>query len=177
MSQSTALVIIPVASIKFDAVRRRRYLKEYTKNGRKGLSAKAAGVSINTIIDHRNRNPDFAQAEEEALEAHLDRIYEKIIKHGIDGYDVPLTFQGRLTGDWITKIDNSVLLTLAKAKLSEFKNHHSIEQTTTIKGEIVHRHVTDVKAMTNDDRENLRMFLNATAPKEDMETIEPVKDE
>jgi hypothetical protein len=68
------------SKIKFDDTAKGIYLNVLKKTGRKGAAARAAGASLECVRQHREDDPDFAQAELEAKEVWADVIHQQAIK-------------------------------------------------------------------------------------------------
>lgn len=72
--------------IKFDDKAKAIYLAELEQHARKGLAARRAGVTPETVQRHiKDVDPDFGEACEIALEAYNDRIASKIVEEAVEG--------------------------------------------------------------------------------------------
>lgn len=76
------------SKIKFDDDQKAIYLAELAKNAIKSAAAKAAGVCIQTVGDHRANDDEFAQRESDAIDAYR----EKLLNHHQN-----LLFEGEIT--------------------------------------------------------------------------------
>lgn len=68
---------VMVSRLKFDDIQKKIYCDELANFGLKGQAGRAAGVSMNTVHRHREDDPDFAEAEQVAI----DQYAQKIINH------------------------------------------------------------------------------------------------
>ena len=80
--------------IKFDDPQKKIYLAALRKHGRKGLACEAAGVSIRTVLDHRDNDPDFDEAVSAALDTYSDFIAGHVKDAGTVGDLKPIFHQG-----------------------------------------------------------------------------------
>ncbi|MCF8203652.1 MAG: hypothetical protein K9J82_01150 [Methylotenera sp.] len=62
-----------------------------------GKACEAAGVSRQTAYDHRAKNPEFAKAWDDALEAGIDELEGEAFRRAVVGVDVPLVHKGQFT--------------------------------------------------------------------------------
>lgn len=74
--------------IKFDDVAKERYLVELSRTGRRWAAEKAAGVARSTVNDHLKKDPEFAEANEEATEAYATSGLMRIETDALEGQEV-----------------------------------------------------------------------------------------
>lgn len=67
---------LQTSRIKFDDEQKDIYLKHLAETGLKGASANKVGVSLLTVKNHRENDPDFMDAYEQALEDYRDRVVD-----------------------------------------------------------------------------------------------------
>lgn len=67
---------LQTSRLKFDDDQKAVYLEEFAKHGRKADAAKVAGVSFQTVGNHRENDPEFAEAEAAALEVYRSRLID-----------------------------------------------------------------------------------------------------
>lgn len=76
--------------IKFDDEQKETFLDELSRHGLKGRAAKAAGVSLQTINNHLEIDPEFEEAHETALSSYRDILADEVRRRGVDGWLEPV---------------------------------------------------------------------------------------
>lgn len=71
---------------------RDKFTQHLAKTGNVSKSARLAGVPRRTVYDERDKNPDFAQAWEDALEEGADELEEEARKRALADSDTLLIF-------------------------------------------------------------------------------------
>ena len=80
--------------IKFDDPQKDIYLEDFRKHGLKGRAAETAGVTIKAVIEHRDNDPDFDEACNEAFEVYKDSISSEVRRRGKEGWLEPIFHKG-----------------------------------------------------------------------------------
>lgn len=70
---------------KFDAEKRKRFLDHFAKNGRLKHAAAFAGVTRQTVLKHRQDDPEFDEAVREAHAQFADKLLQHADKLCLDG--------------------------------------------------------------------------------------------
>lgn len=73
------------ARIKFDDEQKILYLNAIASHGMKGRAAQTAGVCMQTVNDHLQNDPDFAEARGEALETYRDMFVDHAMSLALEG--------------------------------------------------------------------------------------------
>ncbi len=81
---------LQAAKVKFDDDAKQTFLQEYAKSDRLQASAALAGVCLQTVRNHIDNDPDFAEAIKEAKEAYKDRLREHVQDLVFEGVDEPI---------------------------------------------------------------------------------------
>lgn len=76
--------------IKFDDDQKHIFLREYAATGLKCRSAEKATVSLLTINNHIDNDPDFAEAVDEALQTYRDSVVQEVNRRGKVGVLKPV---------------------------------------------------------------------------------------
>ena len=107
------------------------FLDEFAKHGIVVQAAKAGPVNLDTVLEYRKHDPEFARAYELAKDEFRGLIRSTIKGRGIDGWEEPVygrmdrVVEGKVICEtvvvgYIRKHDNRVLMRLAEAWLDEF---------------------------------------------------------
>lgn len=72
-------------SIKFDDAQKELFLERYRLHGMKMRAADEADVSLQTVNNHCNNDPEFGSAVDEALQTYRDSLAEEVTRRGRDG--------------------------------------------------------------------------------------------
>lgn len=78
---------VKAAYVKFDDIQKKVYLEELAKNGLKGRAARAAGVTMGCVIQHRKKDLKFAEMENEAWQARADAVRSQIEAEALEGFE------------------------------------------------------------------------------------------
>ncbi len=81
---------LQAARVKFDDDAKNTFLQHLAKTDQLGASAKAAGVCMQTVRDHADNDPDFAEAMMEARETYRDYIRSHVHDFAVLGKDEPI---------------------------------------------------------------------------------------
>lgn len=71
------------------------YLKELAATGLRVKSAHTCGVTMLTVRNHLDDDPEFAEAYEEALDTYKETVRQEVHRRSIEGWDEPVFYQGR----------------------------------------------------------------------------------
>ena len=74
------------ATLKFDDVAKAVFLQEYARHGLKGRSARAAGVTIDTVNNHVKNDEEFAKQIIEAFSHYHDKVihhHQSLVLDGV----------------------------------------------------------------------------------------------
>ena len=119
------------ATTKFDDERKGVYLRALDLTGRKGLAAKAADVSMQTVRDHIERVPDFAKAVESVLENRSQRIVERLEQQFIEGHFEPIVNKdGEVIGER-KKLETQARIKVVQRHEKEYRDKQEIDLNQT----------------------------------------------
>ena len=76
--------------VKFDDERKGIFLDVFRQHNRMTEALEAAGVTRQTVMNHLDNDPDFAEAMQEARLAYRDRVHETLYHVAIEGVDEPI---------------------------------------------------------------------------------------
>ena len=85
--------------IKFDDIQKEIYLAALAETGLRLLSAQAANVRPQTVLNHIEADPEFAKAVEEAQTSYNESICAEVHRRGVHGYNEPVFYKGRRASD------------------------------------------------------------------------------
>lgn len=101
------------------------FLAAFAKSGIIRRAAEAAGVNRCTVAEHRQKDPDFAAAYQEALEDSNDRIREEIRRRAYGGTLRPVFYRGVQCGE-IREFSDTLAIAFAKSRMPEFREKHEL---------------------------------------------------
>jgi len=82
---------VRASRVKFDEEQKLKYLDILKLTGNKIKAREAAGVHRNTIFNHRKSDPDFSDAEDNALESYSAEITTRIEREALEGHTEKIT--------------------------------------------------------------------------------------
>lgn len=92
-----------------------KFLAEFATNGGYIQRAcNAVGVSYTTFCSWRDRDAEFALAVDTIREIQVERLEAEVDRRAM-GYEEALSYQGRLTGDTVTRYSDNLLMFRLKA--------------------------------------------------------------
>lgn len=106
---------------------KRRFLEHFIQHGNKAQAARYAGVSRTTVYLHIEKDEQFSELVEDAYELYCESIVAEMQRRALDGVDEPLSYQGRLTGQYINRKSDRLLERLAEAKVPGFGKKVDVE--------------------------------------------------
>lgn len=90
VDQSTWRTKVKTSRLKFDDNAKQKFLDEFAKTSRIEHSCQAAGIAWATLKHHRENDPEFNEAYEEARLAYRDRVHEHAERLIFKGVERPL---------------------------------------------------------------------------------------
>ena len=102
------------------------------------LACDYAGISRNPAYQWREKDPNFAEEWDNAIERAKDVARSSIYKRGVLGWDEPVVAQGRVALDekdnrlLLHKWSDSLAALYARANLPEYKDKQTIDLTAQI---------------------------------------------
>ena len=119
---------------RFTDRRKKIYLAELRRTGRKGSARLAANISNPTLLAHRKKDLAFAGGEELALVAFKMSIEDEIKRRGMIGVLKPTTVAGKRVT--VREHSDRLLIELARAHMDEYKPHVKVDQRTEHSGSL-----------------------------------------
>jgi hypothetical protein len=102
---------------------KRAVLEVYSELGRIGESCKAAGVSRGSHYHWLRRDRKYAAAFEMAKKMALDVFVDEIHRRAFHGYDHPLSYEGKLTGDTVKNYSDNLAMFAVKKLDPEYRDN------------------------------------------------------
>lgn len=119
---------------RFTQRRKEIYLAELRRTGRKEYGRIAANVSATCVQQHRKKDPNFLEAEEQAMLAYNLSLEEEIHRRGVEGVAKPTTVAGKR--ELVRDYSDRLLIEKARAHIDEYKPHVKIDQKTQHSGSL-----------------------------------------
>lgn len=118
---------------KFNDRAKEVYLETIAARGTITAACDAACVSRQCVWEHREKYPEFAEAEELARQRYRDEVVEREIqRRAIEGIDKPVYYKGQRI-DTIKEYSDTLLIFHAKRHIPEYRDAPiQITQTTTV---------------------------------------------
>ena len=139
-----------------DPDRKARFVEQLAINFRIREACEAIGICYATYGNAKAKDPEFADAVEDARERYKELIEKTIHDRAIVGWEDPVFFQGEQVGT-VRKYSDRLLLEKAKRHIPEYQSKTKVEQTVTHSGTIGLEH------LTKEDRHELRGILERRA--------------
>lgn len=115
--------------VPFSLERKQQYLELFRNHpdlkGCKALCAEAVGISMSCLYDHLKRDPEFAEAFEDAFQAFIDEnLFIHAVKRARDGVERPI-IGGKFKDEIVATervYSDSLMLAMLRAHRPEFKD-------------------------------------------------------
>jgi len=135
------------------------YLKHLARYGVKAAAAAHVRCSKQMVDHYAQRNPEFAELQEQALGLHKSEIEETIRSRAMDGVEEPkFTSGGKLVG-YITRYSDQLLLAYARRHIPEYREKVERNVSHDHKHEIEHK--VDLSQLTEEQIEAMRLLLGS----------------
>ena len=136
-----------------------RYYQLLEQTGQEMEAAEICGLGLYRERQLRKTNPEHEYRVRVSLARFNELVEATIIQRAIYGTEEPLTFQGRQTGEYVTKYSDTLLLALAKAKLPAFNDKLTV--VSGEEGDDPNASRLDLRKLTKEQREALRTLTSA----------------
>ena len=135
--------------LKFDAAKKTLFIERLIETGGNAFAAaKLISISIQTVYNYRNSDPEFAAAWEAAIEEGTKNLEAEAYRRAFEGVEETVYRNGKKVG-MVRKYSDVLLIFLLKARDSKYKD------SVTVAGELDLRSpdvVSFLKAMENHRR-------------------------
>lgn len=152
-----------MALTDFTPEKQAKFLRQLAQRGIISEAARLAATTRQTAYNHRDSDPEFAAAWDEALEIAAGLIEAEIHRRAIKGVLEPVYYKGEEVGT-VRKYSDTLLIFLAKAhKPERFKDNASVELTGKGGGKIQVEHsLHDIQELLKlEPRELARVYGEA----------------
>lgn len=109
-----------------------KFLYQYATTGSIRFACEYADISRQRLDQIKKEDADFAQMMQYAKEDYNDALEQEIVRRGKDGIDEPLTHQGYLTGQYIKRYSDQLLLAKAKAEMAKYRDNNQTSVNVNI---------------------------------------------
>lgn len=150
---------------RFTPQRKEIYLSELRRTGLKPMARLACNMSPSGIIKHRKRNPEFAEAEFNALVEYKQKIEDEINRRAIEGVVKPVYQRGERVGS-VQEYSDRLLIELARRHIEDYRPNVKIDQTTKHSGGVAVG-LEDLSKLPREGRDLLRKLLQCEIPEDD----------
>jgi hypothetical protein len=147
--------------------KRETFLRALAETSNVTHSATLVKMSRQRMYQIRDEDPDFAEAWADAEQQAADNLEAEAWRRGHEGIKEPLHYQGELTGDFVQKYSDTLLIFLLKgARPDKYRDFKSVDHTTGGKPFEAERkrHAELLKQMSTEDLEAIEeIYARAAA--------------
>ncbi len=112
--------------VKFTDELKVRFIELLSVYGVKYKCARAVGIAPMTFNDHMNKDPEFAELVDQAMEHFRGSLEETIIDRAVHGWIEPVVSAGVIVG-YVKKFDNRLLELLLKRHIADFRDKQQMD--------------------------------------------------
>ncbi len=135
------------------------FLELFSQLGHLGRTVDTLGIARSQPSRWRRRDPEFAQAYEEAKEIAAQNLEDEAYRRAVEGVDEPVYFKGAKCGA-VTKYSDSLLTTLLKGAFPEKYRERYEHQVGPAPVEF------DVSKLSEEELETLERIVSKGLPEE-----------
>jgi hypothetical protein len=107
--------------------KKRAFLEHFARSGRVMQSCEAAGIHFTTHYHWKKHDKKYLAAVEQAEQIAADFMEDEIHRRAFDGFDHPVTYEGRITDTYKEYSDNLAMFRLKKLR-PEYRDSFSMNQ-------------------------------------------------
>ena len=97
---------------KFKHPLKRKFLRAFAQIGMVGKAAEAAGIDRDYHYYWLKSDESYRQAYEQSRQMAGDRAEDEVVRRGIEGFDHPIIYEGKITGSYKAYSDNLAMFFL-----------------------------------------------------------------
>jgi hypothetical protein len=105
---------------------RATFLAALEASGNVSAAARRAATHRCTAYRHRQADPEFRAAWDEALEVAMDDMEAEARRRAVDGWDEPVFYEGKVCGH-IRKYSDTLIMFLMKAYRPAFRDNVAVQ--------------------------------------------------
>lgn len=102
------------------------FLAQLRLTGVVTTACNVAKIGRVTVYEHRQNDPEFARAWDEAREMAADRLEQEAIRRAVDGTNKPVFFQGEIVGFEKEYSDTLLVLLLKAHKPDKYRERSDV---------------------------------------------------
>lgn len=103
----------------WNAKKAERFIKKLAETGHVGMASKLSGVARSTAYVHREKDPDFKEAWNNAMqEAAINVLEAEAVRRGVHGIEKNIYYQGNVV-DVVKEYSDTLLIFLLKGAMRE----------------------------------------------------------
>lgn len=118
---------------KFDEAAKQRALLALSVFGTVTKACQAAGVCLQTILNHRKKDKEFAQAWEEAKQIFKDQLEMKAYELAVEG--IPMPIIGGKDRDeiitWVKKYEPRLIELILKRHIEDYRDQSKVDHNVS----------------------------------------------
>jgi hypothetical protein len=97
---------------KFKHPLKRKFLRAFSQIGMVGKAAEAAGIDRDYHYYWLRSDENYRLAFEQSRQMAGDRAEDEVVRRGIEGFDHPIIYEGKITGSYKAYSDNLAMFFL-----------------------------------------------------------------
>lgn len=141
---------------------RRLFLTHLARFGSLAAAATHIRCSVAMVKAYAERNRQFAEHMDDAINEHRGKIEQAIYERAIEGVEEPKFGNGGQIGT-VRKYSDQLLLAYAKRHIPEYREGDVNRTEVNVQGTVSHEHAVDLKQLSGEQRSALRLLLGEGA--------------
>ena len=151
---------------------RKAYLQHLARFGSASAAASFIRCSTASVRAYMERNPQFSENVENAMDEHRGKIEAAIYTRGIEGWEEPRFGANGVVGA-VRKFSDPLLLAYARRHIPEYREGSVNRTELQVNAQINHQHAVDLKQLSGAQREALRLLLGDSIKDAEIKTNDP----
>ena len=116
---------LPLAFAKFRHPQKRAFLRAFAETGRTTTAAEIAKVHRDSHYYWMRSDENYAAAFEQARQMAGDKAEDEVYRRGIEGFDHPIIYEGKITGSYKAYSDNLAMFFLKGLRPERYRDNQA----------------------------------------------------
>lgn len=127
------------SSTRLTAKRKDRFLAVLADAGNVSEACRQTGTSRDTVYKIKKKDEAFARRWDSAIEVAADKLEAEVLRRALKGVEVPLHYQGMLTGHTITKYSDALAMFILKGLRPEkYADRQKVESNVKSTNKVIY---------------------------------------
>ena len=142
------------------------FLASFSQNANVLLSARAAGVSRQTVYSWLEHDDDFSFAYNQAKEDAKDVLRAEIYRRAVEGWDEDVYQLAKFAGT-VRKYDTTLLIFHAKMLMPEYREKQTVDVNANVTGSVQSDLSSELRLLNSEQLAQFKTWLQEAKAKQE----------